>query len=87
MRTINKMGTASMAPAIPHSQPQNNTDRNTDKGLSASRRPTTIGLMKLLSRPCRARKAAAGATTIKPRSGKPITPAISSITVIRNGPK
>ena len=39
-------GTASSAPIGPHIQVQNASARNTKSGLSVSRRPTMVGVMK-----------------------------------------
>ena len=55
------IGTAITAPAMPHSQPQNITNRKTANGLGCSCRPATQGLTRLLSTACNGRKASAGA--------------------------
>ena len=41
-----KSGTATNAPAGPHSQVQNINDKNTVRGLSARRRPMMLGVIK-----------------------------------------
>ena len=85
-RSAMSSGTATRAPEMPHSQPQNNTASNTEIGLSESLRPTTQGLIRLVSTAWMTTKAAAGAS-IDGRSPKLTRPAISNSPTIASGPR
>jgi hypothetical protein len=78
-------GVDSNAPIGPHSQVQNTNPTNTRTGLSASRRPTMLGVMKWPSSVASPTKNA-GATSACPSEGNTTSPATNSAIVMISGP-